>query len=227
MSMEPKQRDIENLSAVREKSKNAVRSLLEEAQKRDEQGVSERLSAAKIQDAKDYWVQWRKAKKEFKHPLAAAMIAALFVVVLGWPGDDTVYQFYFKIFDETNVVFLILNKVLNVLALSAIWGATTYIFEEEGTRTQYIRSMVGDLSGMPGKDRVYYVEGLAAEVFNNGKEMDDGVDGLKIASRAAIIGMAGTFAASAIAFSSVKIVFTLTIATASTVFFFHLNDYIK
>jgi len=124
-------------------SKEAIRSLLNQAVTADKAKTQIIFNVKEIQDAKEYYPFWRKERTFFKRFGFTAVVAGIFGYLL--------YTNFFGFWGNIGVV---------VSYLFGLW-----ILSDNATKCRYIEETLGDISFIDAKKRAFFKQGLKSELW--------------------------------------------------------------
>ncbi len=133
----------------RDKARDAMRSLLRTARAKVESGVSGDLPLDEIQDAKEFFLQWRK-RKPFEHNRLLFFGGTILTFFLFHPHG----------LEET---------IMMIAGISVLWFLYV-VLEFDKRKRVYISEMLGNLSHLPWKDVNFYTDGLLHDLWRIEKE---------------------------------------------------------
>lgn len=144
-----KNRNVRSQQARRELSSQSIRTLARAAQAKIERGVVGSLPIDEIQNGKDYYPYWKRYQPIGANRLIAFVIVffSIFVIDRGELGSAVM---------ELSIFFLVI--------------ALTYLLESGKRKSEYIKHMLGDLSGLKKEEITIYVDGLLEDLWGIKKE---------------------------------------------------------
>ena len=143
----------------KEKSKEAVRELFNEARKLDETGVSQSLDHGKAQAAKDYYPRWRRERREGIFLIATVAAALLFFFTR--PGNA------FSMTGNEKI-----DGAITVVGFLVFWVAFYFVAEKDLPKIEYVKRMLGPIPQVGKREEQdRYYRGLRFHIFGEREDV--------------------------------------------------------
>ena len=129
-------------------SKDAMRSLLDQAIRIKQYKSGEEITRSDVQNAKEYFPHWKKERKIYKKIGLSFLFSLAFAWILYTPEFDLISK-------------------LVLFFFFVLWRGTA---EYLATKCSYVREILGDTSFLNEEEKQYYSRGLKVEIFNGAEE---------------------------------------------------------